>query len=81
MVVSNADGINRVRYTRDDGTVWTNDCRVSDDGSAEWRAVQNGQPGRWRDEDTTRYTVDGTSISIQTFMGGELVTDETYGVK
>ena len=80
-VVSNADGINRVRYTRDDGTVWTNDCRVSDDGSAKWRAVQNGQPGRWRDEDTIRYAVAGPSISIQTFMGGELVTDDTYEVK
>lgn len=80
-VLSSANGITRVRYTRDDGTVWTNECRVADNGYAEWRAVQNGQPGRWRDEDTIRYSVDGTSISIQTFMGGELVTDDTYEMK
>lgn len=80
-VLSASDGIYRVRYTRDDGTVWTNECRVADNGFAEWRAVQNGQPGRWRDEDTIRYSVAGDSISIKTYMGGELVTDDTYEVK
>lgn len=79
-VISTSGDIHRVRYTRDDGTVWTNECRIGD-GTAEWRAVQDGQPGRWRDEDTIRFTVDGSTINIQTFMMGEPVTNDTYTVK
>ena len=80
VILAQAD-INRVRYTRDDGTVWTNECRVADNGTAEWRMVQNGQPGRWRNEDMIRYAVDGASINIQTFMGGEPITNDTYTVE
>jgi hypothetical protein len=79
-VISTKDDIHRVRYTRDDGTVWTNECRVGT-GTAEWRMVQDGQPGRWRNEDTIRFTVDGSAINIQTFMGGEPVTNDTYEVE
>nr|WP_315025435.1 hypothetical protein [Brevundimonas diminuta] len=78
-VISTNAGIHRVRYRRDDGTVWTNECRVGN-GTAEWRAVMDGQPGRWRNEDTIRFTVDGSTINIQTFMGGEPVTNDTYEV-
>lgn len=79
-VISADQGIHRVRYTRDDGTVWTNECRVGD-GTVEWRAVLDGQPGRWRTEDTIRFTVDGPTIHIQSFMYGEPVTDDTYQVE
>jgi hypothetical protein len=79
-VISTSDDIHRVRYTRDDGTVWTNECRVGE-GTAEWRMVENGQPGRWRTEDTIRFTVDGSTISINTFMGGEPMTSDTYTVE
>lgn len=79
-VISASGGIHRVRYTRDDGTVWTNECRVGN-GTAEWRAFDNGQPGRWRNEDTIRFTLDGSTINIQSFMSGELVTNDTYEVK
>lgn len=78
-VVSNEGDTYRVRYTRDDGTVWTNDCRVGD-GTAEWRMVENGQPGRWRSEDTIRYSIDGASVSIDTFMGAEPMTSDTYEI-
>jgi hypothetical protein len=79
-VISTSGDIHRVRYTRDDGTVWTNECRVGN-GTAEWRIVENGQPGRWRNEDTIRFTVDGPSISIDTFMGSEPMTSDTYQVE
>lgn len=79
-VISASGGIHRVRYTRDDGTVWTNECRVGN-GTAEWRAFDNGQPGRWRNEDTIRFTLDGSTINIQSFMSGELVTNDTYEVQ
>lgn len=79
-VISASNDIHRVRYTRDDGTVWTNECRIGN-GTAEWRMVENGQPGRWRNEDTIRFTVDGPTISINTFMGGEPMTSDTYTVE
>lgn len=79
-VISTKDDIHRVRYTRDDGTVWTNECRVGN-GTAEWRMVQDGQPGRWRNEDTIRFTVEGSTINIQTFMSGEPITNDTYEVE
>jgi hypothetical protein len=79
-VISSDNGLYRVRYTRDDGTVWTNECSVAE-GSAQWRMVENGQPGRWRYEDTVRFTVDGPTISINTFMNGEPMTSDTYEVE
>lgn len=69
-----------VRYTRDDGTIWTNECRVGRT-TAEWRMIENGQPGRWRTEDTIRFQIDGPTIKVQTFMGGEPVTDDTYQIE
>lgn len=79
-VISTSGGVHRVRYTRDDGTVWTNECSVGD-GTAQWRTVENGQPGRWRNEDTIRFTVDGPTINIDTFMGGEPMTSDSYTVE
>lgn len=78
-VISATNGLYRVRYTRDDATVWTNDCRFVND-LVEWRMVENGQPGRWRTEDTIRYTINGPTISINSFMGGELMTSDTYRI-
>lgn len=79
-VISYQGGIHRVRYTRDDGTVWTNECRVGD-GTAESRIVENGQPGRWRTEETISFTVDGDTIGINTFMGGEPWSSDRYIVQ
>lgn len=78
-VLSNSDGITRVRYTRDDGTVWTNECRVHP-GNVEWRAIDGGRVGRWRTEDTIRYRVDGSRITIEQFMSGEHIDTRTYTV-
>ncbi len=79
-VISSQGFTHRVRYRRDDGTVWTNECRVGS-GTAEWRAITDGQPGRWRDEDTIRFTVDGPTITVETFSMGELMTNDTYTVE
>lgn len=79
-VISTDGDIYRVRYTRDDGTVWTNECRV-DDGTAKWRMIENGQPGRWRDEDTILFSVEGKSIRVKTFMNGDPITNDTYTVE
>ncbi|MDO9607395.1 MAG: hypothetical protein Q7J26_02630 [Brevundimonas sp.] len=78
-VISNEGDQYRVRYTRDDGTVWTNDCIVGN-GTAQWRMVENGQPGRWRNEDTINFTVNGEKIDVQTFMNGEPITSDSYTV-
>lgn len=69
-----------VRYTRDDGAVWTNQCRVGKT-TAEWRMVENGTAGRWRTEDTVRFQIEGPSIKVQTFMSGEKVTDDVFTVE
>lgn len=79
-VVSHEGDQYRVRYTRDDGTVWTNDCIVGN-GTAQWRMVEKGQPGRWRNEDTINFTVDGEKIDVQTYMDGEPITSDSYSVK
>ncbi len=79
-VISSEGFTYRVRYTRDDGTVWINECRVGA-GTAEWRAIMDGQPGRWRDEDTIRFTVDGSTINVETFSMGEPMTNDTYTVE
>jgi len=79
-VISSDGDLYRVRYTRDDGTVWTNECRVGN-GTAEWRIVENGQPGRWRTEDTIRFTVSGSTVSVQTFMGADPMTSDTYEIE
>lgn len=79
-VISTDGDIHRVRYTRDDGTVWTNECRVGAN-TAEWRMVENGRPGRWRNEDTIRFNIDGPRISIQTFMMGDPMTSDTYEIR
>ncbi len=78
-VLSQTGGITRVRYTRDDGTVWTNECRVNAD-NVDWRAVDGGQPGRWRSEDTIRYKIEGSRITIQQFMSGEHIDTQAYTV-
>lgn len=79
-VISHEGDQYRVRYTRDDGTVWTNDCIVGN-GNAQWRMVENGQPGRWRNEDTINFTVDGEKIDVQTYMNGEPVTSDSYTIR
>ncbi len=78
-VISSEGDQYRVRYTRDDGTVWTNDCIVGN-GTAQWRMVENGQPGRWRNEDTINFTIEGEKIDVQTYMDGELITSDSYDV-
>lgn len=63
-----------VRYTRDDGTVWSNRCRV-DSGQVTWAAIENGQPGRWRTEDNITFSVDGDQITVtESIMGTETYT-------
>ncbi|QCQ98515.1 hypothetical protein [Brevundimonas sp. SGAir0440] len=79
-VISHQGDEYRVRYTRDDGTVWTNDCIVGN-GTAQWRMVENGVPGRWRSEDTINFTVDGEKIDVQTYMNGEPVTSDSYTIR
>lgn len=79
-VLGQADGIVRVRYSRpDDGTVWTNECRVNA-STVDWRAVDNGRPGRWRTEDTLRFKQDGASITVEQFMNGEHINTKTHAV-
>lgn len=78
-VLNNSGGITRVRYTRDDGTVWTNECRVNV-GNVEWRAIDAGRVGRWRTEDTIRYQISGSRITIEQFMSGEHIDTQTYTV-
>jgi hypothetical protein len=73
-VVANDENIVSVRYTRDDGTVWNSRCRV-EAGQVTWAAIENGQPGRWRTEDTITYVIDGDQITItESMMGTETYT-------
>lgn len=63
-----------VRYTRDDGTVWSNRCRV-ESGRVTWAAIENGQPGRWRTEDNISFSADGDQITVtESIMGTETYT-------
>lgn len=63
-----------VRYTRDDGTVWSNRCRV-ESGRVTWAAIENGQPGRWRTEDNITFSADGDQITVtESIMGTETYT-------
>ncbi len=78
-VTGSAGNLRRVRYTRDDGTTWTNECRFGG-GGLDWRTVENGQPGRWRTEDEVRFSINGKDIAIDTFMGGEPVTSDFYTI-
>lgn len=83
-VTSTSGDIVQTRYTRDDGTVWKNQCRV-EDGRVIWAAVDvNGPgtgPGRWRDEDELLFTISGPNIRIQQSMMGEPVSDDTFAVQ
>ena len=63
-----------VRYTRDDGTIWSNRCRV-ESGRVTWAAIENGQPGRWRTEDNITFSADGDQITVtESIMGTETYT-------
>lgn len=83
-VVKRSGEIIRTRYTRDDGKVWTNECRVSGD-KVEWRTFDvdgpGTGPGRWRDEDDVRFVVSGQSITITQHMDGDFVGKETFTVR
>lgn len=79
-VISSEGEIYRVRYTRDDGTVWTYECGFGA-GVAQWRMVENGRAGRWRTEDTIQFSSDGPKISVNTFMDGEPMTSDTFTVR
>lgn len=79
-VISSEGNTYRVRYTRDDGTVWTNDCGFGT-GIAQWRMVEEDRVGRWRTEDTIQFSLSGQNISVKSFMDGELVTDDSYTVR
>ena len=76
-VIKDEAGLTRVRYTRDDGTVWTNECRVEPD-RVSWRIVDSGGPGRWRTEDTITYAIDGDTVSVRLSMDGEVVSEKEY---
>lgn len=81
-VVSNSGEVVRVRYTRDDGTVWNQQCRVSTDGQVTWAGIENGRVGRWRTEDAISYTVEAPNrIRIRQSSMGELLDDSVYTVR
>ncbi len=66
-------------YVRpDDGTVWQNECRLSED-QIEWAAILDGRMGRWRtnlrDESIT-YDLGQTSVTVfQTFPDRAQIAD------
>jgi len=72
-VVSNKDGVVRIRYARpSDGKLWKNDCRVSGN-QVEWRPVDADGPGsgesRWRSSDygeKVTYKIKGRKVEITT---------------
>ncbi len=75
-VVSNADGIVRIRYNRpDDQKQWTNDCRV-EGNRILWRTVDafpGDGPGIWRtrpDDDVLTFEVQGKKVAITTAYAG-----------
>lgn len=73
-VIGSQSGIVDVRYTRDDGTIWTNRCRV-EAGRVTWAAVENNRPGRWRTEDSITYRIEGDEITItESMMGTQTFT-------
>lgn len=73
-VTSTNGNIVAVRYTRDDGTVWSSQCRV-EPGKVTWAGIENGTPGRWRNEDSITYSLDGDRITVtESMMGTETYT-------
>lgn len=83
-VTANEGGIVDTRYTRDDGTVWKNRCRV-EPGRVVWAAIDVNGPGtgagRWRTEDEITFTADGSQITVSQSMMGESLGTETYTIE
>lgn len=69
----------RTRYTRDDGKVWTNECRVGPT-KVEWRMIEATYEGRWRDEDTITYSINGDTVHVRQDMNGEFVSEGDHEV-
>jgi predicted NAD/FAD-dependent oxidoreductase len=80
-IVSRADDVVRVGYTRDDGTKWQNECRVTGN-KVEWRTYENGRSGRWRTEDSITVTLKGGDVvHVRQTSYGELLDDADYTVR
>lgn len=84
-VTSVSGTIVQTRYTRDDGAVWKNQCRV-EDGEVVWASVDafgaGSGIGRWRDEDEILFRVEADNrIWIKQSMSGSLISEESYTVR
>jgi hypothetical protein len=80
-----AEDLVETKYTRDDGTVWKNQCRF-EPGRIVWRTVDAFGPGsglgRWRDEDEILFRVEGDGrVWIKHSMSGSLIGEETVTVR
>lgn len=78
-VINDAGGITRVRYTRDDGTVWTNECRVDPLRSpGECTTVRRGA-GELKTPSPIGSMA--TRFAVRLSMDGELVSEKTYTIR
>lgn len=80
-----SDGLVETKYTRDDGTVWKNQCRF-EQGRVVWRTVDAFGPGsglgRWRNEDEILFRIEANGrIWIKQSMSGSLISEETVTVR
>jgi hypothetical protein len=80
-----AEDLVETKYTRDDGTVWKNQCRF-EPGRIVWRTVDAFGPGsglgRWRDEDELLFRIEsGDRIWVRLSMSGSLLSEESYTVR
>lgn len=82
-VTRTAGNLIRTRYTRDDGTVWQNECEVGS-GNLRWRTWDgNGPgsgPGRWRTEDEILFTITGDKVHVRQSMEGELISEDDFTI-
>lgn len=76
------DNLFHVSYRRpDDNKQWQSRCQITPDGQsmqwAQFNAFDDGKQGRWRTEDVTTYTVEGSSLTVEVDQMGYAQT-ETY---